>query len=145
MLVQAAQILPIGLYDQFAEKFPYLRTVCPPEREFSHWNFFMTVAGVGTAMLVVPHEPGSPQHRDISGQVLEDVASWDKQAPDAMTDFFAFVRRGMDDGMESPETIGGWVLWNLKQATPDEQDLALVRPIGTFLINAFADWWAHRG
>lgn len=144
MLVGGASVfIMTGSYNEIGGLFPHLKTLCPPDRVQSRWDFFMTVAAVGTAMLALPYHPDSPLHEEISKQVFEDLGSWDEQAPQALIDFAKFTRRSLENGMEPSETVGSWVVLNLKESNPTEEDYGIVRTLGDFLFKAFAGWWSN--
>ena len=122
------------------EALPLLEKIAGTEGT-KNWDFLMTVAGVGTAFLMIADRVPEPQQPEVSEAIRCSLTSWDSQGYDALRDFVVFVKRNVDGGVDLSNAIGSWVLWNVKLAAPEAEELRLASPIGLYLLHSFARWW----
>lgn len=140
MLVPAANTLAVSSYSTLLDHYPQLDMLAAADN-LGDWDFFMTVAGVGTAFMMIADRVPLDDQRSVSEAVAQELRSWNSQGYAALTDFIGFMKRSVDGGIDLPDAIGTWVIWNLKQGCPSQQELGLARPMGIFLVKAFAQWW----
>ena len=111
---------------------------------FATWNFFCTVAAVGSAMYQVSG-PDVPQDRllAVTKAVARALEKWDHQGRDAHVDLLRFVDRTIKGSSVSTQTaVGVWVMWSVKGAEPAEKEFEAGAALGALLFDMMAGAWA---
>lgn len=135
LLVSGINIAVIGSLMPFRTKFPVLITILSKSKHPSNdWDFFMTVAGVGIYFLT--NKTNVEEANKIANQLLEI----DRQMPEAMDNFFSYIKKGGEASVDLMADIGYWVLWNIMGDKPKyEECVALAPAIGTYLARVVND------
>ena len=136
MLLGAANINAITLSTSLAKRYPQWASV-----DEADWDFFVTVAGVGTAFAMIADCVPSGEQQRVSEIVAQELREWQKQGYAGLEDFLAFAKKNTDAGVELPLAIGSWIVWNLKKEPPNREELEVAGAIGLSLIQTFARWW----
>ncbi len=141
-LIAMANTIAISSLTSFLDKFPDLEPIFKARGAHgpADWDFFMTVAGVGAALLVVGANPGEEDSHQFGQGLQQHLAKWDPNAPAAFDDLTKFTERNVSAGVDRLTTIGLWVLWNVKQATPTDDEMAMAPAVGRFLAASFQGW-----
>jgi hypothetical protein len=148
-LVQAATMLGISSYSQFAKELPVIYKI-----DSEHWDWVFTIAGVFIAASRL-NDVGVEASRQE--QVLEVVAkklsAWKPDGMAGFEDCKAFFERTYDGLAELDEykrdprflaadSIGAWMAWNLlKRPASTGEERKLVRLVGTTVTHTFFAWW----
>lgn len=139
-LVSAAAIVAITSHEQVIGRHRELESVAPANK-LADWDFFMTVAGVGTAFMMIADRVPLAEQKRTCEAVQAALRSKHPEGFAALADFLEFVKRNVDGGIDLPGAIGAWVIWNLKQAAPNDQEAKPAPVLGLFLLQGFARWW----
>ena len=112
------------------------------EREVATWDFFGTVAAVGSGMyLAYRHIPEDevPATEKAVAIVLNE---WDSQGYQAYLDFCGFLARGIEGGSKPDLVAGAWVVWNIKGSEPSKKELEVGAAIGSMFFGSMDGVWA---
>ena len=139
-LVPDANVLAVSSYTTITEAFPLLGRI-GGKTAVKKWDFFMTIAGVGAAFSMIADRVPDREQPVVSEYIRLSLVSWDPEGYDALRDFVLFVKRNVDGGVELPNAIGSWVIWNVKQAPPEAEEMSSAPAIGLLLLRSFATWW----
>lgn len=132
-LVTAARVFAASSRDGFAAQYPTLKQLSVDE-----WDSLLTVAGAGTALLMIPAAYSPAQQKELAAVVVTSLHEWDAGAVDRIADFINSVTGQAKDPEQIPELIGSWTLANL-ELEPSEASAAGV--IGLLLVKTFGSWW----
>lgn len=140
-LLQLSSILSIGSTTSVLNKFPAVEAIfrSPGFSVKGHWDFFLTCAGIGTGLYLFGEQRPSDV-RPFATVLLKHLAKWDQQAVPAIEDFQKFVIRNMSAGFDFPTSVGCWVVWNIKGATPSQEELSAAPVIGGLVVSGLRDW-----
>lgn len=135
VLVKGLNIAVIGALTPFFDKYPVLKSVLnKSKRPSNDWDFFMTVAGVGTYLL--KNKVTKERHEEIINQLAE----LDIQMPEGLNNFNKFVENSTKANVDNTAIVGVWVLWNIAGEAPThEESKALAPAIGYYLLNVVKD------
>ncbi len=139
-LLPAVQQLADLAYDPLTQQYPPLAALMT-DISRGRWQFFFVTAGIGVSMLLAPVQVEATDQEQVCNTVGAALAAWHPQGHDALEDFLKFVKAKTDQDVELPAAVGAWLLWNLKQAQPDAEEISLAWPLGLFFLHSFKDWW----
>ncbi len=126
-----AAVFAANSRDAFVAQYPDLDKI-----PVDQWEFLMTIAGTGTALLTLGGRFSVEQQRDLTATVLESLVSWNQGGVEALKGFPDHVTGSVKQQDEVPEAIGGWIMVKGQQSDP-----LAAHVLGLMLINAFAGWW----
>jgi hypothetical protein len=132
-LVAGSQVFAINSREGFASQYPTLNGLSADE-----WTGLLTIAGAGTALLMIPGRFSPEQQKELTATVVMTIQEWDEHGVQTLADFINFVTADARQPDDIPDAIGGWVLRNV-QLVPAEHSAPHV--IGLMLMNTFAPWW----
>jgi hypothetical protein len=117
------------------DKYPDLSAVLDKSKNpSSDFDFFMTVAGVGSYFL--KNEVSS----DASNEILKQLSELDKQMPEGLNNFFSFMKGYKNDAGNIRAWIGFWVLWDIAGAPPGISESRELAPaIGNYLFEVMEE------
>jgi len=135
-IVDTVNLISISSMVSFLDKYPILKEILKESKNPSNdWDFYMTAAGSG--IVLISSETYKGEHDEIKNRASEI----DKDIPRAIDDFISFMNKGNVSDDLIPANIGLWVLWNLKQAEPSNEEVKELAPvIGNFLLQIIFDW-----
>lgn len=125
-----------------------LKTVCEANPGFAEparrpdldaWQFYSTIAGVGTALMGLSVGHGTPAVQRLTENVHTAATAWHPGAWKGIVDFAAFVTDESD--LPTALKVGMWVLWNARGTRPPEEDIAPATLIGTLIEMHLAGWF----
>lgn len=140
-LLQLSSILSLGSTTAVLDEFPAIEAIFrrPGFSVEGHWDFFLTCAGIGTGLLLFG-EQRPTDIRPFTTELLKQAAKWDQQAVPAIEDFQKFLTRNMSAGFDLATSVGCWVVWSIKGATPTEEELSAAPVIGEIVVIGLRDW-----
>ena len=149
VLVDTARLLAIPLQSEMLEKFYPDLSWLEPRLELGpyeylpeNWEFSITVACVGTALMIGSTRISLPYQPAVSQTVVKHLNSWNPHGHKALKDDDRFVtERIAVRGTEPHTVIGEWVVRKVKKKPPNKKDLDAASLIGNFLIISYAGWW----
>ncbi|KAF0124603.1 MAG: hypothetical protein FD154_2299 [Elusimicrobia bacterium] len=128
-IAQVVRTFSISAQTMLREKYPELLSVLARSpRPSNDWDFFMTAAGVGYAIIVT----------NASGEekaaILRQAAEIDSQLPAAISNLFDFVEKQKSAEAGLRANLGVWVLWNIGGGCPEHREMEKLAPaIGMYL------------
>lgn len=133
-LIDGIRMATINSTVSFMDKFPILRTILSKSKHpSSDWDFFMVSAGVGIYFLT------NKSYEKEADEITNQLSEIDKQMPDAVHDFFNFIR-AKETSEELTFGIGTWVLWNIMGEKPTLEECKELAPtIGKYLLKVVSD------
>jgi hypothetical protein len=140
LLMPAVQKLAASAYVPLTKQYPELAELMQNVPE-SRWNFFFITASIGVTFLLAPVQVAEDAQSQVCDTVAAALEAWHPQGYEALEDFLKFVREKLQQDVEMPASVGAWLLWNLKQAQPSQEELSLAWPLGLFFLHSFKDWW----
>lgn len=140
LLMPAVKKLAAAAYTPLTQQYPELAELVKDIPE-SRWNFFFITAGIGVTFLLAPVQVAQADQSQVCDTVAVALESWHPQGYHALEDFLKFVKEKLQQEVEMPPAIGIWLLWNLKQSQPSQEELSLAWPLGLFFLHSFKDWW----
>ena len=132
-LLTGSKVFAINSRDGFAAQYPTLGQLSSEE-----WDSLLTIAGAGTALLMIPSRYTPEQQKELTATVVMTIQEWDENGVQSLADFINFVTTGARDSNEVPDVIGGWVVRNLSML---QEEHSAAHVIGLMLMNTFAPWW----
>lgn len=139
-LVSTVNVLAISSLTSFLTNFSSIEQImkkCTTE----DWDFFMTVAGIGIALQTNKYKPSDKEVDQFAVGLKEYLPKWNSQGAAAFDDLLKFTQRNITNGVDSIVAAGLWVLWNLKQEQPTDDEMSLAPIIGHYWVNNLSDWW----
>jgi hypothetical protein len=140
LLMPAVQKLAVSAYDPLTQQYPELATLMEKIPE-GRWSFFFITACIGVTFILAPVQVAEEAQSQVCDTVAAALEAWHPQGHEALEDFLKFVRGKLQQEVEMPAAIGAWLLWNLKQSQPTQEELSLAWPLGLFFLHSFKDWW----
>jgi hypothetical protein len=140
LLMPAVQKLAVSAYGPLTNQYPELAALMENIPE-SRWNFFFVTACIGVTFLLAPVQVAAEAQSQVCDTVAVDLEAWHPQGYEALEDFLKFVKDKLEQEVEMPAAIGAWLVWNLKQSQPSQEELSLAWPLGLFFLHSFKDWW----
>jgi len=118
-----------GSMRTFSKKYPVLSSVlAKSDHPLSDWVFFMTTAGVATYLLT--HKVDAGNFREF----MIHLSRIDEHMPEAIDNFFEFIKLKKAGGRDMEALVGIWVLWNIEGNPPTFEECEELAPaIGIFL------------
>ncbi|MDE2980910.1 MAG: hypothetical protein OXU74_06915 [Gemmatimonadota bacterium] len=110
--------------------------------ETATWDFFGTVAAVGSAMYLAHKEIPQDQVRATERAVAKVLNKWDHQGYQAYLDLHQFVAPRIEQGWTIELAVGAWVMWNIKGAKPTEREFQVGAAIGSMFFVSMAGAWS---
>ena len=132
-LLAGAQVFAANSRDGFITQYPTLQQFGAEE-----WNASLVIAGIGTALLLLPARFTHEEQKEITATVITTLQEADENAVQTLADFINFVTSQTKDSEHVPEVIGSWVLRSIPME-PSEQSAPHV--LGLMLLNTFGPWW----
>jgi hypothetical protein len=141
-LLQLSHILSTSSTVSLLDRFPAISAILtrPGLSVRGHWDFFAAVAGLGTGLSLYATARQPSDVKAFTIALVRRAEHWDQQAPAAIDDFQQFVNRNVSAGVDLPTAIGSWVVWNIKSATPSDEELRAAPAIGAIIVNGLRDW-----
>jgi hypothetical protein len=140
LLMPAVQKLAASAYAPLTQQYPELAVLMEKVPE-SRWNFFFIIASIGVTFILAPVQVAAAAQSQVCDTVAAALEAWHHQGYEALEDFLKFVKDKLAQEVEMPAAIGAWLLWNLKQSQPTQEELNLAWPLGLFFLHSFKDWW----
>ncbi len=140
LLMPAVQRLAASAAVPLTQQYPELANLLEDVPE-SRWDFFFITASIGVTFLLAPVQVAEEAQSQVCDIVAAALEAWHPQGHEALEDFLEFVRGKLQQEVEMPAAVGAWLLWNLKQAKPSQEELSLAWPLGLFFLHSFKDWW----
>jgi hypothetical protein len=132
-LVTAARVFAASSRDGFASQYPTLNQLSVEE-----WEGRLTVAGVGTALLLIPAAYSAAEQKELTAAVMTSLHGWDAATVVRIADFIKSVTGKATEPEQIPQLIGSWILEDL-ELDPSEASAADV--LGLMLVKTFGSWW----
>jgi hypothetical protein len=117
----------------FTEQYPTLQQISPED-----WTSLLAVAGAGTALLMIPGRYDPPAQKELTAAVMSSLHEWNEAAVPRLAEFVNFVTTTAKDSNDVPDTIGTWVLRDLKLESSEH---SAAHVLGVILMNTFGPWW----
>lgn len=138
-LVKLVELQAISSLVPFGDKIPVIYQLLKQSKNGpKDWDFFVTAAGVGTATFVLTYF----LHLDrktvqiLTGKINSDVKEWDKQGSAAVSNFINFVSTNIQKNINIQTAVGAWIIWNLKNGEPTNEEIAPAQILGSFLLDS---------
>lgn len=148
-LLPSAKAFATTSYPTVAKEFQTVYAV-----DSARWDFVLTIGGVFVAISQLNHEDLSESTKNsLLDIIIDEVAIWQPDAPDAVEDCRLFVDRTYEGIATLPESktnpqflfsdaLGSWVVWNLYRRAPSApEERQLIRILGGMLVHSFMYWW----
>jgi hypothetical protein len=148
-LVRSANIFAVSFFVPTLDHFPILSEVGT-----KHWDFIVSVAGVFIATSRLNDlRLDSKREEIVLDIVAKELNEWDPDGIRAFEDckhLFEMEYDRLAVSLEyqqnnrflAADALGIWIVWNLFKRQPQrDEEVKLVRVIGTSVINAFFSWW----
>jgi len=135
VFVKSINIAVVTALVPFIDKYPVLKKLLNKSKNpSSDWDFYMTVAGVGSYFLI--NKVSETKHKKL----LIELAEFDKQGVEALNNFTVFIENNKNEGIDLKASVGFWVLWNIKGIQPTQDESRELAPaIGAYLHKIISD------
>lgn len=148
-LVKASSLIAVSSYTKTLSHFPILSKV-----DSEQWDFFVTIAGVfiGASRLSNLQLDGVCED-SLMNIVAIELCDLSSDGIRAFEDCKTLFEEKYDQLAASPvyqtnkqflsaDALGFWIVWNLFGHQPqDNEEIKLIRFIGTLITHSFFDWW----
>src|SRR5262245_37037782 len=132
-LLMGSKVFASTSRDGFAAQYATLNNLAVDQ-----WNSRLTIAGTGTALLMIPSRYEPADQKELTSLVVATLAEWDETAVQQLAGFINFVTSEAKDSNGVPDAIGTWMLRNIELS---ESEQSAPRVIGLMLMNTFGPWW----
>jgi hypothetical protein len=132
-LVAAAGVFAANSRSAFVDHYPDLSKI--PVKD---WEYLMTVAGTGTALLAMAQHFSEERQRELTESIVGSLQQWNESSFDELRDFLNSVTTAAKSNVEISDGIGTWVLQSVREVAPDP---LAAHVIGLMLMKTFAGWW----
>lgn len=139
-LIAMVNTVAISSLTPFLNRFSNLEQIIRA-RGTDDWDFFMTVAGVGIALQTIGSKPPEKDFHQFAIGLQEHFPKWDHNAAAAFDNLTKFTQKNVSGGVDPITATGLWVLWNVKQDSPTDDEISLAPVIGRFLAENLKGWW----
>ena len=141
-VLTVGEIAAVGSLVPLLDRLPAMTDLLKG-REGATWDFFGTVAAVGSGMYLAYRRciPGE-EVPAIEKAVARVLNEWDSQGYQAYLDFLGFVDRNIKGGLKPELAAGAWVVWNIKGSEPSKRELEAGAVIGSMLFISMDGAWA---
>lgn len=135
MFVKEINIAVISALVPFVDRYPTLKNVLEKSKRSSNdWDFFMTVAGVGTFLMV------NEIDKEGREKLVRQLIDLDKQMTGALINLEVFLKNNSGMNVNKSAIVGLWVLWNIAGEAPTHEVGQILAPaIGSYLLNLVKD------
>ena len=140
-VLAAGEIAAVSSLVPLMERFPAMTDLLR-ERETATWDFFGTVAAVGSGMCLAYRDIPEDEVPATEKAVAIVLNEWDNQGYQAYLDFCGFLARGIEGGSKPEVVAGSWVMWNIKGSEPSEKELEVGTVIGSMFFGSMNGAWA---
>lgn len=146
-LIFIANTLAISSSADLCKRFTVLDDVTSDPRDLV---FLMTIAGVAAGVTSVDEALSDDEFEAFSHVLADRLMEWDflgyrpygdGGAYRAYVDLANFVKGGTSNTLETFQAMGFWLVFNLKGASPSEDEARAGIAIGQLLAVSFLDWW----
>lgn len=147
--VSAANIFAVSSFVPTLDRFPILSKVDPKQ-----WDFIVSVAGIFIAASRLNDLRLDSKREEIVMDIMaKKLNEWDPDGIKAFEDckhlfemeydrLAVSLEYQQDKRFLSADALGIWIVWNLfKRQAQSDEEVNLVRVIGTSVTSAFFDWW----
>jgi hypothetical protein len=132
-LVSAAAVFATNSRSAFVDHYPGLKHM-----DVKDWEFLMTVAGTGTALLTMAESFPADRQRELTENVIRNLQAWNESGFAELRDFLDTVTGSTHSRVQMPDAIGSWVLRSVREV---KSDPLAEHVIGLMLLKTFAKWW----
>jgi len=132
-LLTGVQVFAASSRDGFITQYPTLHQFGAEE-----WNASLVIAGIGTALLMIPARYTHEQQKEITATVVTTLQEADETAVQTLADFINFVTSQTRDSEHVAEIIGSWVLRSIQMESSEH---SAPHVLGLMLLNTFGPWW----
>jgi hypothetical protein len=132
-LVSAAGVFATNCRSAFVDHYPDLAKM-----QLKDWEYLMTVAGTGTALLAMAEHFSVERQRELTETIVGSLQQWNETSFDELRDFLNSVTSAAKSKVEVADAIGAWVLHSVSEVAPDP---LAAHVIGLMLMKTFAGWW----
>lgn len=132
-LVTAAQVFAASSRDGFASQYPTLNQLSAEE-----WDARVTVAGVGTALLMIPAAYSTAEQKELTAAVMTSLHEWDTGAVVRIADFIESVTGQATESEQIPHLVGSWIVDDLEL---EKSEASAADVVGLMLVKTFGPWW----
>jgi hypothetical protein len=132
-LVSAAGVFATNCRSAFVDHYPDLSKI-----QLKDWEYLMTVAGTGTALLAMAEHFSEERQRELTESIVGSLQQWNERSFDELRDFLNSVTSAAKSNVEIADGIGAWVLQSVREVAPDP---LAAHVIGLMLMKTFAGWW----
>ena len=132
-LVSAAAVFAANSRTAFVDHYPDLKNI-----EVKDWEFLLTVAGTGTALLAMADAFPVERQRELTQNVVQQLQKWNESGFVELRDFLNAVTGSVKSQTDMPDAIGAWVLRSIREVGHDPR---AEHVIGLLLMKTFAGWW----
>ena len=121
-VLSLAKLAAVGSLVPLMDRFPEMAEPIT-ERGSAMWDFFATVAAVGSGMFLAYRDIPQREVAATEKAVATVLNEWDAQGNEAYLDLVRFVARRVQGGStaEVDVAVGAWLMWNIKGAEPTKK------------------------
>jgi hypothetical protein len=150
-LVSAANVFAVSLFVPTLDRFSILSEIKP-----KHWDFIVSVAGVFIAATRLNSlRLDSKREEILMDIVTKEFNTWDPDGIRAFEDckqlfemeydrLSTLSEYQKDNHSLASDALGIWIVWNVFGRQPQsDEEVELVRVIGSAVTHAFFGWWCQ--
>ena len=139
-MVSNAKILALSSYEPLLDRCPELAWV-DKEEKLADLIILMAIAGVGAAAFLSVDHLSEAEQKKVSQIIKQELQSYYPQGPALLYDLMEFLGKNLSKNIDPADSIGLWLLINLKGEWPTAEEAGPARPIGQFLLYSLNNWW----
>jgi hypothetical protein len=106
------------------------------------WDFYVTVASVGTAFITVADYVPKEKRESICATIGEELVKFHPKGYLALENFSGLIRNYCDEIIPFHNVVGSWLSINLlEKSKPDEEEIAAFSVVGALIQKSFGSWF----
>jgi len=109
------------------------------------WDFYVTIASVGTAFITIADYVPKGQHESIGIKIGEELIRIHPKGYLALENLSGLLHNSCDAGIPFHNAVGNWLSINLLQKDqPEKEDIEAFSIVGALIQETFGGWFKKK-
>ncbi|QQE12199.1 hypothetical protein JD969_01610 [Planctomycetota bacterium] len=132
----------IASYEDFAHRSRLIANL-EHKRQLPVWDRLMFIAAVATALLELEQRMKPKDFQNFFKVLCTMMVKYDEKGDEMLTHLIMFIHQRAEYNVPYTDSIGSWVISNIKGSTPTEAELQVSPMIGNYLSDSLTSWWTR--
>ncbi|WP_432797106.1 hypothetical protein [Poriferisphaera sp. WC338] len=141
ILVRSCESIVVTSFEDIAQ-YSQLVADLEHKRQIDVWDRMVLVASVGTAVIELENRMRDRDFQSFYSIIAKMLGKLDSHGPELLSHLLMFIHAQEERGHPRVNSVGAWVLSNIKGAAPTVEELTPAAYIGDYLKRSLASWWS---